>query len=633
MTPPLRKRMRVSGAGRDDIGWLAAMTWSSTSARTSTFCSTQSDALARRGGRSGSGGSVCSATPASVSRTASRPSGRRRTCRASSPASTGPAVAPDRGARWSCRPGSRFRRSRSARRARPSCPRLGLAEEIPVLPVERSDRGPRAGARASTPRRRRRRRDRRAGRRGRGDRGGRAITTGQSAAKSPSAPIAIVFRAGRIVAGQPSPAAVIAAATNGRLPAVTAIARQKAQRGEDHENMELAGGSRRRTAAQPRRCRSAPDRDRRRDGAARRREPERSDDVEPERGRRAARPRPAARRCRASAHGSGHDCDADENASARGETSSDAQANATATTGTARREQPPMTEPLSTDGSAQAARQCVLDRDVGRDHGDGNALKGRPQDGRVLRRRAAGPRRSRMRRRRARPSGRRAGARATARQRGRAAPSRRRSRGRARRPSTGIRSARSTRAPATGSRSRAHRERSPSRGPVEHPTPARFPAPCPISDDAAVPETCASVSAPAALTAASKLEPPGGLRRRPGPDRGSPRGRRVARRRAPSPSAGRAGPYSANGRRAAARRARSRERRGSRIPSAGGTRERAAPVSRAPWVENTDVRTGIRGRIEDVRSARRAAARPARGRVDREDDLESARAVSSSGEP
>ena len=55
------------------------------------------------------------------------------------------------------------------------------------------------------------------------------ITIGQSAASSASAPIAIVFRAGRIVAGHPIPPAATAAARNGLLPAVIAIARQNAQ--------------------------------------------------------------------------------------------------------------------------------------------------------------------------------------------------------------------------------------------------------------------------------------------------------------------------------------------------------------------------------------------------------------------
>ena len=48
-----------------------------------------------------------------------------------------------------------------------------------------------------------------------------------------------VFRAGRIVAAQPTPPAVTPAATNGRLPAVTAIAEPESRGGKQHERVEL----------------------------------------------------------------------------------------------------------------------------------------------------------------------------------------------------------------------------------------------------------------------------------------------------------------------------------------------------------------------------------------------------------
>ena len=92
-----------------------------------------------------------------------------------------------------------------------------------------------------------------------------------------------------------------------------------------------------------------------------------------------------------------------------------------------------------------------------------------------------------------------------------------------------------------------------------------------------------------------------------GPDRGRPRGRRAARRRAPSPSGARVGPCSASARPAAARPARSRESHGSRSPSAGGTLDRAAPaLARALAREDRTRASGSAAGSRTIESRRRA---------------------------
>ena len=111
-------------------------------------------------------------------------------------------------------------------RDRPLGPRL--AEEIPVLPVERGDRRasprrPRATTAATT-----------TPARHRGAAHDLAPVAGArdddrpQRDEQPEHARRKVFLAGSTVGGQPSPAAVTAAATNGRLPAVTATARQNA---------------------------------------------------------------------------------------------------------------------------------------------------------------------------------------------------------------------------------------------------------------------------------------------------------------------------------------------------------------------------------------------------------------------